>query len=82
MRASFPPPRPPFGSTADLLAVLTPLSAARPCSCSSPAVYAPASPPSRASASWARWAVGVGVLYQCAVAWVFALIVRLSSGWR
>ena len=65
-----------FGSTADLLAVLTPLSAA------SLLVFSLLYTPCIAAVACirrelgARWAVGV-VLYQCAVAWVFALIVRL-----
>ena len=65
-----------FGSTADLLSVLTPLSAA------SLLVFSLLYTPCIAAVACirrelgARWAVGV-VLYQCAVAWVFALIVRL-----
>ena len=65
-----------FGSTADLLAVLTPLSAA------SLLVFSLLYTPCIAAVACirrelgARWAVGV-VLYQCAVAWAFALIVRL-----
>ena len=65
-----------FGSTADLLAILTPLSAA------SLLVFSLLYTPCIAAVACirrelgARWAVGV-VLYQCAVAWVFALIIRL-----
>ena len=65
-----------FGSTAELLSALTPLSALSLLVFS--LLYTPciAAVASIRRELGARWAIGV-VLYQCAIAWVAAFIVHL-----